>query len=169
MTGPLFVEPLIGFRSWTVTNRYDLAARITQERWPNDRKAVAGCFPRRYMREKTNVILAEPHESPDVRCECGLYAFHDLYDAIDQYGEGERAVIGAAVFWGHIEVFTAGFRAQYGRIVALTNHRRRKDLAFPSRLNATAHQYKIPVVPLSLLRSYAETFGKSLGADSLSD
>jgi hypothetical protein len=40
------------------------------------------------------------------------------------YCQNKFAVIGVAAYWGKILVHTAGFKAQYGRILAISDHSR---------------------------------------------
>jgi hypothetical protein len=117
-------------------------------------------------------VLETPHRSPHEDCVCGLYAFHELHDALSTYSSGDRTIIGAGVFWGEMMVHTIGFRAQYGRIIALSEHRKRTkpgDLGWPLLVEGVVEKYNIPVVPLNMLRAYAETFGRSLGSDYLNE
>ena len=72
-----------------------------------------------------------PHDAPDERCECGLYAWWELDDtAVGQAADavatalGLRAlgaVLGAVMGWGdRVVLHREGWRAGHARIVALS-------------------------------------------------
>jgi hypothetical protein len=106
-----------------------------------------------------------PHEAPGSVCMCGLYAFHDLSSAMEDYCQNRFAVIGVAAYWGKILVHTAGFRAEYGRILAISDHSRSDaiELERSAILEGVCERYSIPVIPTDLLEQYGSTFGETVG------
>jgi hypothetical protein len=56
------------------------------------------------------------HEAPATHCTCGLHALHDPDDGRLKLGHPAVGVIAA---WGEIEVYAAGFRAEYASVIAL--------------------------------------------------
>lgn len=134
----------------------------------------AVCRPPAFMIEKKMVTLGQ-HVSPGSNCSCGLYAFHAVEDALGQYVSTARAVLGAAIFWGQIEIATCGFRAQYGRIVALSEHNEvtsrgitlKRGFGWTETFNRVSERYRVPIVPMDLLETYAQTFGTPFGSDYL--
>jgi len=172
MSNPLYLEPVIGYRSWWAhRDTYSLNGRITQSPWASEEKTTAYCDQvSAFWRGKhdSSYILPPDHEVPHEDCSCGLYAFHRLPDAIRDYGGGPCGIVGAAVFWGEIVVHTAGFKAQYGRPIALVDHRKRDrpdDIGWPTILENVIQRYNIPVLPYDLLEDYAKTFGTQLGVE----
>lgn len=163
----LYVGTVVGFRHWRVnpsTNR--LQGPVTACEWPHDQRMAADCVDTGLSTEPLRNPV--PHESPDVDCQCGLYAYHTVEDARDNYANNSRNILGAAVYWGAVHIRTAGFRAQYGRIVALSDcreDRRRDGERWEGLLDAICERYKIPLVPLDLLEEYAGTFGAPMGQE----
>lgn len=172
MSAPLYAEAVIGYRSWTICNKtYRLHSRIIRdESWPANGKCTAECKTSSQFRVKSDDLLPENHNAPAEGCTCGIYGYHDVDDAIENYANGPRTIMGSAIFWGNIVVHTAGFRAQHCRIVALSNHRRRnrkEDLGWTAQLEGAVEKYNVPVIPLELLVDYTNTWGKPLGSDYL--
>jgi hypothetical protein len=96
-----------------------------------------------------------PRGCPATACECGFYGLHtlpQLNDGVDRSiweidtntsGGRHRLVLGVVAGYGRVLVGTAGWRAHFGRILALfagptvTNHTR--------ELGAAAAAYAVPV------------------------
>jgi hypothetical protein len=62
------------------------------------------------------------HEAPGHRCKCGLHALRDPDDERLKLG---HPAVGAVAAWGEIEVYAAGFRAEYASVIALADERSR--------------------------------------------
>jgi hypothetical protein len=95
--------------------------------WNTEGQTQARCIP--YVPysagwqedQKTEVIM---HRKK--RCECGLYAFHQLNSACEKLKEGKifdrgfpKGVLGAVMGWGKIVVHKEGFRSEFQKIIAL--------------------------------------------------
>lgn len=173
MSDPLYVDGVIGYRAWNVSPKGAiLTGRVLHQPWATEKPTVAECIQRNNSFWAGTCVdsydLPLDHPVPSIGCSCGLHAYHDIPEAIEDYGAGYRTVVGAAVFWGGIAVHTIGFKAEKGRIVALVEHRpKKRDLGWPTELETVVARYNVPVVPYNLLREYAETFGKPLGEDYL--
>ena len=98
-------EPVLAWRSWTLTGRRDGETLLL-------RPVTAGSKPWR-PREiaQATCRLAWSHEAPNVDCSCGLHATLDL-------GFLRRtrcpAVLGRVALWGRVIEHEHGYRARYG-------------------------------------------------------
>lgn len=177
MSAPLYVEPVVGFRSWTVNVEANtLDSRLAKTPWPAEEKMMARCIDFGFTRREDGVPLYHP--APQAGCTCGLWGYHELEEAIENFSSYSHCLVGAAVYWGErLQVHTTGFKAQYGRIVALADHhaelqsrvRQHRDLDWTDRLERIVERYHVPVVPLEDLEAYALTYGSKLGLDYLSE
>jgi hypothetical protein len=99
------VEPILAWRSWTLTGRRDgeglLLRPVTagSKAWRPREVAQATCR------------LAWSHEAPNVACSCGLHATRDL-DLLRR--TRCPAVLGRVALWGRVIEHELGYRAQYG-------------------------------------------------------
>lgn len=141
---------------------FGLDGPVSKVEWPPDRKLEAVCaeMPIKTLKDP------EPHDAPGHNCMCGLYAFHDLSSAMESYCQNKHAAIGVAAFWGKLEIHTFGFKAQYGRILAISDHTRSEvdDLDRSSILEGVVERYGIPAIPVDLLEQYGSTFGQHIGS-----
>lgn len=172
MPSSLYLEPVIGYRSWWIDpETHNLDGRISRVSWERESKTEAICDQKSdFWRGKydSQYDLPLDHKAPHEKCSCGLYGFHRLADAIKDYGGGVYGVVGAAVYWGDIVVHTAGLKAQFARPIALTNHRKKTKFDQDGRislLESAIIRYNIPMLPYDLLESYAKTFGTQLGVE----
>jgi hypothetical protein len=165
-----YVEPVVGYRSWRVSDKSYLlhSAIIHSCTWPTDASLEATCWDTQH-RHYANDDIPLVHESPHTWCTCGVHGFHDVEDALD-YGGHSRAVVGAVMAWGKIMVHTLGFKAQYMRPLAFIEHKskleriERKDM-----IEQMVAKYSLPLLPQHDLTDYAYTWGKPLGASYLDD
>lgn len=110
-------QPLLGWRAWAVRSqsvprghplfpvRFSLLP-VTRprplEEWPSMDPLLASCR------------VGEDHAAPDSGCRCGIYAFRNSDDLMDQVEErGDPGVLGTVALWGKVVVGTRGYRAQY--------------------------------------------------------
>lgn len=160
----MFFGTVIGFRHWKANpHTYGLDGPVSRVRWPAESPLEAE--HKNLWHNHIPKCEPDPHESPCASCGCGLYAYHTLEDALENYGQHSLSIVGAAAFWGKIIVHTAGFKAQYGRILALSDEREREDLFWFSILEGVVEKYGIPVIPQQDLEAYALTFGGRVGAE----
>ena len=103
-------EPILAWRSWTLTGRRDGSGLLL-------RPVTAGSRPWR-PREVTQAAcrLAWSHEAPNVDCSCGLHATREL-DLLRR--TRCPAVLGRVALWGRVIEHEHGYRA---------------ELAYPQRL-----------------------------------
>jgi hypothetical protein len=98
-------EPLLAWRSWTLTGRRDGDGLLL-------RPVTAGSRPWR-PREiaQATCRLAWSHEAPNVDCSCGLHATNDL-----SFLRRTRcpAVLGRVALWGRVIEHEHGYRARFG-------------------------------------------------------
>ena len=166
----MFLGAIIGFRHWRINpGARSLTGPISNFSWPVDRRVEGECLT---MRLKSDAWKnPEPHDTPDEKCKCGIYGYHDIENALGEYCHHSWSVFGSAVYWGRIEVHTVGFKAQYARPVALVDtdlppaRREERDVIWPFALDEVSEKYRIPVVPLDLLEEYTSTFGSRLGTE----
>jgi hypothetical protein len=93
----------------------------------------------------------DAHEAPGPDCACGLHALHDPDD--ERLGLGHPAV-GAVAAWGEIEVYAAGFRAEYASVIALA-HQPSGSTGPPARLRQAARRYGVRLVSIGDLEAEA--------------
>lgn len=161
----MFTTPIIGFRSWRVEHGrlYSCTQKVV---WPHDRKAVTECRTHFLMEAHPNRPAS--HSDPvHPQCSCGLYGWYDLENALREYVVNSKSVVGAAVYWGRIQVHVGGLRAEFARPVALVNERwgetKDRPLNWSGLLDQTLERYRIPLLPLEDLKPYALTFGEQVG------
>lgn len=161
----MYVKPIIGFRTWRVDK--GLLWSCTQKVvWHHDRRTEATCRKDFLMEVGQQVVHDQPVDS---RCTCGLYGWHDLEDALREYVVNSKSVVGAAVYWGRMQVHTTGFKAEYARPVAFVTERwgkesKERPLNWSGLLDQMLERYRIPLLPLEDLKPYALTFGEQMGA-----
>jgi hypothetical protein len=150
---PDLIEPVVGFRKWRL-----VAGRLTSPyiplRW-EEPVVHARCFPANRSLLFGDGWLDEPHEAPDPRCKCGVYAWHAM-PARGPIPDPDRA-FGVVALWGRVEVHADGMRAEHAAIKALAfspelglEHRRTLEgiagrlgveLLEEGRLHAAADRY----------------------------
>ena len=158
---PDLVEPVTGFRAWRL-GRDRLLSPYIPCRWEG-RTMHAECYDANRSLLRGRGWLAEPHDAPDARCQCGIYAYHRP-GLRAYYGDFAWAE-GAITAWGRIEVHADGFRAQHARIEAL---------AWPDRegprvratIERVARDLGVPLVERASLDAVAPAVGRAL-PDSL--
>jgi hypothetical protein len=105
------VEPILAWRSWTLTGRRDggglLLRPVTagSRAWRPREIAQATCR------------LAWSHEAPNVDCSCGLHATRDL-DLLRR--TRSPAVLGRVALWGRVIEHQLGYRARFAYPQRLT-------------------------------------------------
>jgi hypothetical protein len=153
------VVPIVGsvrgFRWWRLSGNAELLSPWRGPvRWePGENEA--SCLARRGMFGWKMSRVAHPQGCPSTGCECGFYALHRLPSLsggldraiweIDTATSGGRhgLVLGVAAGYGRVLIGTEGWRARFGRVLALyagptiTSHTR--------ELGATAAAYGAPV------------------------
>jgi hypothetical protein len=153
------VEPIVGsvrgFRWWRLSGAAQL---LSPWRGPVSWKAgenEAACLARRGMFGWRTSRTPHPQGCPATACECGFYGLHSLPELnedldraiweIDTATSGGHhgLVLGVAAGYGRVLIGTQGWRARFGRILALyagptvTDHTR--------EMGATAAAYRVPL------------------------
>jgi hypothetical protein len=166
-------RPVVGFRSWQVTEAEHGVLRPLFGALPSVVSRAWG-EPRRPTR--AYCAHAGVHGLCDeaLSCDCGLHA-----TARYRWMPG-TCVTGAIVAWGRIVEHRQGFRAEYARPVAFAEPTHGYwcvatevaalygvpfgcDCAADSRLSARmAERYAVPVLPPDDLVAYAQWFGELL-------
>jgi hypothetical protein len=107
---PDLVSPVAGYRAWQLGPGGVLFPLAIPAAPPWQRGVNrARCFAARHL---------DAHEAPATECKCGLHALHDPDDGRLKLG---HPVVGAIAAWGEIEVYAAGFRAEYASVIALAD------------------------------------------------
>jgi hypothetical protein len=96
--------------------------------------------------------------APATHCTCGLHALHDPDDERLKLG---HPAVGAIAAWGEIEVYAAGFRAEYASVIALA-HEPSRSTGPPSRLREAVRRYGVRLVSLADLEAEASEFALPL-------
>jgi hypothetical protein len=107
---------------------------------------------------------SDAHLAPAPGCTCGFHALHDPHDG---RLELEHPAVGAIAAWGEIEVYAAGFRAEYASVIALAHQPSRAAEPLP-RLREAARRYGVRIVPLDQLEAEAREFALPLPDEVLS-
>jgi hypothetical protein len=130
------------WRVWRVIRRagtYQLGSVLKPTLWPRDEPLVAECLhPQPWSKRVWR--RAEQHQSPELRCECGIYGA-DL-GRVSQYltpapfEVTAARVLGRVSLWGTVFECERGYRASrayplaiYVPMDAARNDRRLEDLA----------------------------------------
>jgi hypothetical protein len=103
------------------------------------------------------------HAAPGTHCTCGLHALHDPNDGRLKLG---HPAVGAIAAWGEIEVYAAGFRAEYASVIALV-HEPSRSTGPPARLREAARRYGVRLASLADLEAEASEFALPLPEDVL--
>ena len=105
----------------------------------------------------------DAHAAPATHCTCGLHALHDPGDGRLKLG---HPAVGAIAAWGEIEVYAAGFRAEYASVIALAREPSRSTRQ-PTRLREAARRYGVRLVSFADLEAEASEFALPLPDDAL--
>ena len=128
---PDLIEPISGYRSWTVrvhpSGEPRLCSPFRRHAWTPREAHRARCGVTNW----TSPIGIRPartappaHDAPAAGCTCGVHAWRSrsasLMDAADT--RGLRAVSGEVAMWGTVLRHTRGYRAEQAYPLALTVH-----------------------------------------------
>ena len=140
-SAPDGIVPLLGYREWALSRDGEGAPQLRSlfhpTAWPADRPLRAACLRPMIWHGRS----AREHRGvPDVRCECGIYAFRDAgFDTL-RGAEGPKAR-GIVRGWGRFVLGTSGWRCEFARIVAVLLDD--EDLATSREI---ARRYEVPTV-----------------------
>jgi hypothetical protein len=153
---PDLVATVAAFRSWRLAGGA-LMSPFIPCRWEG-RVMHATCFDANRVLTRGVGWLAEPHPSPDERCQCGIYAYHT---------PGPRSWFGEAYWcegvvsaWGRLVVHADGFRAEHARVEALAV----PDGQAPAQVHRAAAALGVPVVDHDELERFAASLGGGVPA-----
>jgi hypothetical protein len=147
---PDFASAVAGYRAWQlgpggVLFPLALPAAPPWERGVNRARCSA---PKRH----------DQHEAPAPDCTCGLHALHR---SDDRRLKLEHPAVGAIAAWGEIEVYAAGFRAEYASVIAL-GYEPSRSTNPPPRLREAARRYGVRLVSFAALEAEASEFALPL-------
>jgi hypothetical protein len=188
--GPL---PVVGFRAFHVSaTGKQLTSYAHQYEWEagkNTSEPCSQCVSTFELVEETRSIT-EPDGTkwtetvrrhiegvwPAFRdCRCGFWAAHTLEELMEQsYGHKDRnCLIGGVVGWGRVQVGTKLWRAQYAKIIALTDGIPIKAVVHKGRtlrwlherhpegkIDRASQEYGVPIVPLHKLVEFMREHGE---------
>jgi hypothetical protein len=146
---PDFAFAVVGYRAWQLAPGgvlFPLALPAAPPWEPAVNRAH--CFASRL----------DAHAAPASHCTCGLHALHDPHDGRLRLG---HPAVGAIAAWGEIEIYAAGFRAEYASVITLA-HQRSRSTGPPARLRQAAHNYGVRLVSLADLEAEAREFALPL-------
>jgi len=101
-------EPILGWRIWNLSPEPRLLpARSGVDAWEPRQVVRARCA-------RPTILSIGPHDAPDLRCGCGIYAARSL----DDFPRPRPAwppptVVGTAALWGTVVEHERGWRAAY--------------------------------------------------------
>jgi len=114
----------------------------------------AQCFDANRRLTRGDGWLAEPHASPDPRCQCGIYGY---------FTPGPRSWFGEAYWcegvvtaWGRVEIHRDGFRAEHARVEALAPPERGYGAGAVAE---AAQALGVPLLAAGELEAFATGFG----------
>lgn len=167
-------DVVLGYRAWRINPLNSaLLGPVLKTEWPDGDCLKAEC-------KEGFIPGTDPsvHESPGDSCMCGIYGFHEFDATVGSYAANAMSVIGPALYWGNIQVYTNGFKAQYARALAICDHKDiykrfnpAKDYIDPKIgeweeiLEAVVARYSIPLLPYDLVVNYALTWARPLGVE----
>jgi hypothetical protein len=153
---PDLVAAVAAFRSWRLAGGA-LMSPFIPCRWEG-RVMHATCFDANRVLTRGVGWLAEHHESPHERCQCGIYAYHT---------PGPRSWFGEAYWcegvvsaWGRLVVHADGFRAEHARVEALTVPEGQE----PAQVHRAAAALGVPVIEHDELEPFAASLGGGVPA-----
>ena len=151
---PDLATPLVAFRSWRISGGR-LVSPFIPCRW-DGRVMHAACFDANRTLTRGTGWVAEPHASPDPRCQCGIYGYFEPGPR-SWYGEAYWCE-GVVTAWGRVEVHRDGFRAEHARVEALAVPEHRFPHAEQAVREAAA-AIDVPLIAAAELRPFADRLG----------
>lgn len=138
---PDAVQPLIGFREWSLREADgrspELFSLFHPTGWPVGAALSAVC-----LRPTTWPYRSAPaHRAvPEVACGCGIYAYlrPDFETFRGAHGPRARGIVAG---WGRYVLGGNGWRTQFARLVALLEHAEN-----PRALERVAARYGVPIL-----------------------
>jgi hypothetical protein len=152
---PDFASAVAGYRAWQLAPGgvlFPLAIPAAPPWQPGVNRAR--CFAGRRL---------DAHEAPATDCKCGLHALHDPDDGRLRLG---HPVVGAIAAWGEIEVYAAGFRAEYASVIALADQPS-GTAGMRARLREASRRYGVRLVSPADLDAEAAEFALPLPGEVL--
>jgi hypothetical protein len=125
---PLVVEPVIGFRTWLLTDNHELRGVAKAHVWTGQPAICDQPF--------VKTTLPRSHPVPHADCQCGYWLFSTyawLRSKSVCWGTQIRSVRGVALGWGRTVVCEHGWRVQYAKPMAL--------LAWPERRSVVSEPF----------------------------
>lgn len=158
-------DPVIGFRSWRIDNDAPiLRARMTDTAWNKDTPTKATCIPSQFRHMTDKAPL--DHEAPNEYCSCGIYGWYDStplnleeFRGLPPGDFNDQMIFGTIVVWGRIHFHEFGFKAEYAKPVALTDHNLLRSDGFKETLRQISREYEIPIMKDTKLASYTRRWG----------
>lgn len=151
---PDLTAEVVGYRSFQVKNN-ELRGKYADVAWSLG-VTVAKCCPESFKFETGGRLVQKQHRAPLKECRCGLHAHYTAQQlAASVLVGGDIAALVSC--WGVVVPYAEGFRAEYGRIHALSDPYQRST----SRM--VAETYGVPLVEsLSDLCEFEAKAGRPL-------
>lgn len=161
---PVLHGEVVGYRVWTINEDLGLQSIVCNTQWPIGNHVSARCIsPVSSFGFNLTPHYSEAHDSPHVKCGCGIYAYHDfLHTAEYKAWRGEIRVRGVIVAWGNIEVHNIGFRAEHARVAALVSEGTRLNRLI---IEAVAQRYSIPRINAEDVEFLTAEYGAPIPED----
>lgn len=140
----MYASAVLGFRTFRLDGDALLSTGDGRSRW-RPGVQVAYCH--------ADDDRPAAHDAPDTACRCGLYAFHDLTDAMNL--AQVPPVVGAVAARGQVLLHADGFRAQEMALLALAWAGTQPPAAHQrQQLQRCADRYRVPVLDAVSLPAY---------------
>lgn len=131
---PDLFDEVTGVRAFRVSNGKLLGKFSKIEWFPGQNSAM--CSPESFIYPQ--YTFPEEHDAPSLHCKCGLHVYYDETTA--DLSRSHGYVVGIVSCWGTLIPHDDGFRAQYARVLALSDHFRRSSTV------EVARRFDIPLV-----------------------
>jgi hypothetical protein len=157
---------VVGYRFWRVAQADDGLVLLPQnprgEAWRKDGPTEASCH---FYVDSPRGREWHGLEVPSRLCDCGLHAYYRhetaMWTAVRTPLAVEQrelsTVVGAVVGWGRVIPHKEGWRAQYARIVGISD-----GPHGPSLCRDIATAYGVPLIQPEMLRSFALEYGEEV-------
>jgi hypothetical protein len=144
---PTYASAALGFRCWSLSGTTLRSVGVGLSAW----------------HPGTNVGYCSEHTEPEQECQCGLYAYHSLGDALDLTVDGD--LVGVVAARGALQVHAEGFRSEQAVIIALAIPHRSPSQAVQLQALAVAERYGVPLVALDQLAALGAQFAEPVPLD----
>jgi hypothetical protein len=151
MRVPDSIEPVLGWRIWRIDTELGLLRSpfLGRDLWLPEQPFRAGCgIPIKVLPEHV-----PPHDSPDSRCTCGIYAAVAVSTLVDDLKTLSTIIAHEARIGYRRDLIAVGLVSLWGRVI-ICERGYRAELAYPKEIYAppSFHSalagYGVPVMPV---------------------